>query len=141
MEKKKYTVNYKININEELVEEKKDFTLVSDHPDNIDGINILLSELDDTNLKIHPKEIVVKKTSIPPSLAYGKHNKKLMGTVPKTLLYEDCKVGDYVLITLQDDTTRRGEIKKVDKESVIVDCNHPLVDKTLDLELEIIDVK
>tara|TARA_B100001287_G_scaffold268913_1_gene265746 strand:+ start:714 stop:1139 length:426 start_codon:yes stop_codon:yes gene_type:complete len=141
MENKKYTVNYKITINEELVEEKKGFTLISDHPDNIDGINILLSEFDNSNLTIHQKESLVKKTSIPPSLAYGKHNKNLMGTVPKTLLYKDCKVGDYVLINLKDDTTRRGEIKKVKKESVIVDCNHPLVDKTLDLELEIIDIK
>ena len=141
MENKKYTVNYKITINEELVEEKKGFTLISDHSDNIDGINILLNEFDNSNLTIHPKESLVKKTSIPPSLAYGKHDKNLMGIVPKTLLYEDCKVGDYVLINLKDDTTRRGEIKKVEKESVIVDCNHPLVDKTLDLELEIIDIK
>lgn len=141
MEKRKYTVNYKININEELIEEKKDFILVSDHPNNIDGINVLLGKLDDVNLTIDPKEIVVKKTTIPSSLAYGKHNKNLIGTVPKTLLYKDCKVGDYVVLTLNDDTTRRGEIKKVEKESVIVDCNHPLVDKSLDIELEIIDVK
>ena len=30
---------------------------------------------------------------------------------------------------------------QANQESVIVDCNHPLVDKSLDIELEIIDVK
>ena len=141
MEKRKYKVNYKININNELIEEKKDFNLVSDNPDNIDGINILLNQLDEEKIEVQSEEVLVKKVSISPSLAYGKHNKKLMGTIPKTLLYENCKIGDYVLITLKDETTHRGEIKKVEKENVIVDCNHPLVDKTLDLELEIIDIQ
>ena len=135
MENKKYNVNYKITVGGVLMEEKKDFCITSNAPDNIDGVNILLSELD--------KESVVsgitKKITIPPSLAYGKHSEQLKGGIPKTLIYENCDKEDYVLITLKDGSTRSGQVKKVNKESVIVDCNHPLVDKTLDLELEVIN--
>ena len=88
------------------------------------------------------KEVIGKKISlvIDPDKAYGLRQKNLIGAIPKTLMLEN-KINDYVTLNLKDGSKLSGQIKSENDDTFIVDCNHPLVDKTLEVDIEILNVE
>jgi len=88
------------------------------------------------------EEVIGKKISltIEPEKAYGLRQKNLIGAIPKTLMSEN-KVNDYVTLNLKDGNKLSGQVKSENEDTFIVDCNHPLVDKTLEVNIEILSVE
>ncbi len=132
---KKFKVNYKVSVNGNVLEEKKSFTLILDDPLNLVGVNILLTEINESNYEKGYKQ----QLSIPPSLAYGEKIEKLIGSIPNKFL-KGGKINDLINIKLSDGTTKRGKIIEIQPEFYVVDCNHPLAGETLDVDIEIVDI-
>ena len=131
-------VNYKVEVDNIITQEKKGFDLNPDQHSLIKGIRDYLNTLK----KKDTSEIIGKKHKLilSPTEAYGLYQTSLVGSIPKTL-NKDIKTGDNILITLNNEKTYNGVVKKEVNDHFVVDCNHPLSDKTLRVELEIIDMK
>ena len=56
-------------------------------------------------------------------------------------MMENNKVDDNVTLNLKDGKSVNGIVKEENKDTFIVDCNHPLCDKELTITLEIKGVK
>lgn len=77
-----------------------------------------------------------KRVSIPPEKAFGKRSEELVKLLPESRFKEqdiDVVPGSYVMVN-----NLRGRIISIDGGRVKVDFNHPLADKTLEYEIEIV---
>jgi peptidylprolyl isomerase len=81
--------------------------------------------------------------TVPCDKAYGKSNPELLETVERSVLDDqvDLQVGGQLEITNQDDTTFRLMVREVTAEHVTLDANHPLADKDLTFDIELLEVK
>ena len=131
-------VNYKIEVDNIIMEEQNDFVLHPEKDNLIKGIKDYLNTLvtKDTSDIIGRKQ----KLILSPTEAYGLYQTSLVGSIPKTF-NKHIKTGDNIVITLKNEKTYNGVVKKEVNDHFVVDCNHPLSDKTLRVELEIIEVK
>ncbi len=83
-----------------------------------------------------------KKVTVAPKDGYGEVNPQAIQKMPKKMVgnIPDLKVG----MTLQGKTPQgqsfRARVIKIGKEEVTVDLNHPLAGKTLNFDVEIIDI-
>jgi FKBP-type peptidyl-prolyl cis-trans isomerase SlyD len=80
--------------------------------------------------------------SVPPERAYGLHRDLAPERVPikRLLLHAKPQVG--ALVTFRHDTgTRQGVVVKVGRYMIDIDPNHPLAGRTLQFEIEILDVR
>jgi len=131
-------VNYKVEVDNVLMEEKTNFTINPKKDNLLKGVEDYINTLS----KKEPSDIIGKKQKLilSPTEAYGHYQTNLVGSIPKEL-NKGIKTGDNILITLNNDKTYNGVVKKEVNDHYVVDCNHPLADKTLRVELEITDIK
>ncbi len=80
--------------------------------------------------------------TIPPELAYGRHDASLVNDVPVSLFdgVDELKPG-MKFQTNTGEQTQVVKVIKVEKGQVTVDANHPLAGLTLNFELEIINIQ
>ena len=84
-----------------------------------------------------------KSVTIPCEKAYGKSKPELLETVERSIIGDkvDLQVGGQLEVTNHDDTTFRLMVREITEEYVTLDANHPLADKELVFEIELLEVK
>lgn len=84
-----------------------------------------------------------KTVTIPCESAYGQSKPELLEKVDRALIDEsvDLQAGGQLEITNQDDTIFRVMIREVTAEHVVLDANHPLADKELTFDINLLEVK
>jgi FKBP-type peptidyl-prolyl cis-trans isomerase SlyD len=105
------------------------------------GSNHLLPGLEDYLNSLCEKEeksIIgeTKTLTITPNKGFGERKKELIIAIPKKMM-EKNKVNDNVTLNLKDGKSVNGIVKEENKDTFIVDCNHPLCGKELIVNLEI----
>jgi peptidylprolyl isomerase len=84
-----------------------------------------------------------KSVTIPCEKAYGKSKPELLETVERSIIGDkvDLQVGGQLEVTNHDDTTFRLMVREITEQHVTLDANHPLADKELVFEIELLEVK
>ncbi len=84
-----------------------------------------------------------KNVTIPFDKAYGKSKPELLETVERSIIGDkvDLQVGGQLEVTNHDDTTFRLMVREITEDHVMLDANHPLADKNLTFEIELLEVK
>ena len=84
-----------------------------------------------------------KSVTIPCEKAYGKSKPELLETVERSIIGDkvDLQVGGQLEVTNHDDTTFRLMVREITEEHVTLDANHPLADKELVFEIDLLEVK
>jgi FKBP-type peptidyl-prolyl cis-trans isomerase 2 len=84
-----------------------------------------------------------KSFTVKPADGYGLVNPKAFQEVPKKQLPADLtpKAGMTLLAQAKDGRKIPVTIKEVKKDTVVIDFNHPLAGKTLNFNVEVVDVK
>ena len=129
---------YSIEAEGKIVNENRTEKIKVGESHLLPGIQEYLSELYDKD-----EESVVGETktlNIKPTEGFGQRKKELIVAIPKTMM-ENNKVDDNVTLNLKDGKSVNGVVKEENKDTFIVDCNHPLCDKELTITLEIKGVK
>lgn len=85
-------------------------------------------------------EIGDKKTvTIPSEQAYGSRNEEMVNEIRKSQAPENIQLGD-MLQTITPAGPVNVTVVEVKEETVVIDANHPLVDKTLIFDLEVVSI-
>ncbi|WP_249671588.1 FKBP-type peptidyl-prolyl cis-trans isomerase [Pseudomonas abieticivorans] len=79
---------------------------------------------------------------VPPENAFGQPNPQNVQVMPRSS-FQDMELSEGLLVIFNDaaNTELPGVVKVFDDAQVTVDFNHPLAGKTLNFEVEIIEVK
>ncbi len=82
-----------------------------------------------------------KQLSMKPEKAFGEVNPKAIVEFPKSQ-FKEKKIEAGMIFNGQgkDGVPLRGTVKEVKKDTVVLDFNHPLAGKNLDLDFEVIEV-
>ncbi|WP_313049806.1 FKBP-type peptidyl-prolyl cis-trans isomerase [Pseudomonas soli] len=83
-----------------------------------------------------------RKLSIAPENAFGQHNPQNVQVMPRSQ-FEGMELSEGLLVIFNDaaKTELPGVVKAFDDNQVTIDFNHPLAGKTLNFEVQILDVK
>lgn len=82
-----------------------------------------------------------KELTLKPDKAFGEINPKAVIEFPKTQFpQKDVKPGMIFKTQTKEGMPMRGIVKKVKKDTIVLDFNHPLAGKELQLDFEIIEV-
>jgi FKBP-type peptidyl-prolyl cis-trans isomerase SlpA len=83
-----------------------------------------------------------RKLSIAPENAFGQHNPQNVQVMPRSQ-FEGMELSEGLLVIFNDaaNTELPGVVKAFDDNQVTIDFNHPLAGKTLNFEVQILDVK
>jgi peptidylprolyl isomerase len=83
-----------------------------------------------------------KTVSIPCDKAYGRNKPELIETIERSLLGNEIepKVGTQLEVTRQDGSTFYVMVDAVNESEVTLNGNHPLADKELLFDIELIEV-
>ena len=83
-----------------------------------------------------------KKVSLTPDKAYGQINEKLFQTFSRTDFPADfeLKLGEMITIPTESGQVFPATINGIDDESVVLNFNHPMAGKTLNFEIELVEV-
>ena len=84
-----------------------------------------------------------KNIHLEPAEAYGERDEKRMQNVPKNMLPKEPEPKEGMMLTIKTPTGQMfpAKIEKVEKETVVIDFNHPLAGKKLNFEIELVDIK
>ena len=84
-----------------------------------------------------------KRVTIPCEKAYGRRKPELIEKVERSVFGDkvDPKVGNQLEITNHDGSILRLMVNDITDEHVTVDANHPLAEKDLIFDIELIEVK
>lgn len=79
--------------------------------------------------------------SVPPKIGYGEVNPKAFQKYPRSSFdnLPNIKVGDSVTGVINGRPTR-AKVAKISKNEVTLDLNHPLAGKTLEFDIEVLEV-
>ncbi|SER38425.1 FKBP-type peptidyl-prolyl cis-trans isomerase [Pseudomonas soli] len=83
-----------------------------------------------------------RKLSIAPENAFGQHNPQNVQVMSRSQ-FEGMELSEGLLVIFNDaaNTELPGVVKAFDDNQVTIDFNHPLAGKTLNFEVQILDVK
>lgn len=83
-----------------------------------------------------------KSFEVSPDKGYGYENPQGIQEIPKDKLSPDVKPETGMMLhgTRTDGQTFRARIKEVKENVIVVDLNHPLAGKTLNFEVDVIEV-
>ena len=83
-----------------------------------------------------------RKLTIAPENAFGQHNPQNVQVMPRSQ-FEGMELSEGLLVIFNDaaNTELPGVVKAFDDNQVTIDFNHPLAGKTLNFEVQILDVK
>ncbi len=84
-----------------------------------------------------------KKITLAPEDAYGPRSEELIIDIPNTNFPDDLKleVGMMLQMTNQSGQPIPATVVEINEESVKMDVNHPMAGKTLNFDIEIVEVK
>ena len=84
-----------------------------------------------------------KEVTIAPEQAYGSYNPSLVMEVAKTALPAGLHPKPGLVFRYADENGRsiRATVKSVNKNTVVLDGNHPLTGKTLNFKIKIVDIQ
>ena len=84
-----------------------------------------------------------KNFTVKPERGYGQRRDEAVQKVPKKAFKdtEGLKVGSVVAIQAQEGNYFQATVTDISDEEVTLDLNHPLAGKTLDFEVEIVEVE
>lgn len=130
-------VNYTLTVDGNIVDSSK-----QDEPFQFTaGNNQVIPGFEEAILGMKAGE--KKSFQVSPEKGYGAENPKGTQTVPKDKLPADMKpeVGMTLHATMPDGQAIPARIMEVKDDMVVLNFNHPLAGKTLNFEVEIVDVK
>lgn len=83
-----------------------------------------------------------KSITVEPDRAYGDYNEKGVVQVPRENLPEDIQPEEGMMLQLNtpEDQVVYVTVTEMDQENVTLDANHPLAGKTLNFDIELIQV-
>lgn len=83
-----------------------------------------------------------KVVTIPPEEAYGKRHEELILKVNKSEFPENITpaLGMELQLKYKDKTSVRAVVTDIKEESVTLDANHPLAEKTLIFDIELVEI-
>jgi FKBP-type peptidyl-prolyl cis-trans isomerase 2 len=83
-----------------------------------------------------------KEFSLPPEEAYGTVRKELISVFPKKDFPENInlEVGRQLQVPQPDGRKLNVMITKIENEEVTLDANHPLAGKTLNFDIELVEI-
>ena len=83
-----------------------------------------------------------KTISVPPEDGYGEHKKEFVLKMERAQAPSDLELepGKRLQIGLTDGTTRLVTVLAITEDSVILDANDPLAGKTLQFEIELVEI-
>ena len=83
-----------------------------------------------------------KSFQVSPEKGYGQENPKGIQEVPRDKLPADMKpkVGMTLQATMPDGQAIPARITEIREDTIILNFNHPLAGKTLNFEVEVVDV-
>jgi len=83
-----------------------------------------------------------KKVTVNSDKAFGDHNEELVQQVAFELIKDrPVKEGDFIELKTAEGEIRHAKIVSIAEDTVLIDLNHPLAGKTLDFEIEIVDIE
>jgi len=132
------TINYIFKTDGHQVGETNKLTTIPTNEGLIIGVRDYLTSL----INKLPEEVINQTTNLTlsPEESFGVKNPEMITAVPKTML-EGYKLNDNIIIHTTDGKDWPGIIKEENKDTFIVDCNHPLASKTIEVDITIIEVK
>ena len=82
-----------------------------------------------------------KKVTVSPEKGYGDYKEEAIQTVPKTAFKDAEKLTAGSMVQgQQDGQSFQAMVKSVTEEEIILDLNHPLAGKTLNFDVEVVEV-
>jgi peptidylprolyl isomerase len=104
------------------------------------GAGRVIPGFEETVLGMEPGD--TRSVVIPPEQAYGEVRDDMKLTFDKESLPEDFvpEEGQHVQLRAQDGTPVPARVVNVADETVTVDANHPLAGKTLNFEIELVEI-
>ncbi len=135
-EGRKVSFDYVLTVDGQVVDTSKD----KEPLQYVHGQGNIIPGLEKELMGLQPGE--EKSVTIPPAEAYGAYNPELVQELPKSSLPEELE--PRVGMPLQMKSGERvfvARIKEIKDDSVVVDLNHPLTDKTLNFSVKIISVE
>ena len=83
-----------------------------------------------------------KSVTVEPDKAYGEYNEKGVVQVPRENLPEDIQpeVGMMLQLNTPEDQVVYVTVTDMDEENVTLDANHPLAGKTLNFDIELVQI-
>lgn len=83
-----------------------------------------------------------KKVTVSPDKAFGKRKEELVQKGPKELLQDRMvREGDFVELQTADKQVLHARVISIDEDCTVLDLNHPLAGRTLNFEIELVDIK
>lgn len=84
-----------------------------------------------------------KNVTVPPEDGYGEHHEEGVQKVPRQAFKDadELNVGNIVAIQAPDGQAFQATVTEIEGDSVTLDLNHPLAGKTLNFEVEVMDVE
>ena len=104
------------------------------------GENRVIPGFEDAVLGMEPGDS--KTTEIEPEQAYGEHREDMVLELEKDQIPEgvEPQVGQQLQLRLENGETVPVLITALGEETVTIDANHPLAGRTLQFEIELVDI-
>ena len=110
------------------------------------GTGMLLPKFEAAIMGLEPGETT--KFTLEAKDGYGEIIPEAIVELPKTVFMMDGKVADEILfvgsqipMATADGQRMMGLVKEVNEETVMMDFNHPMAGKTLNFEVEVVEVR
>ena len=104
------------------------------------GAGMVIPGFDETVRGMEPGD--TRATSIPPEQAYGDSREEMKLTLTRAQLPDgfDPQVGHQVHLEGQDGQPVPARVVEADETGVVLDANHALAGKTLNFEIELVEI-
>lgn len=131
----KVKIHYTLKVDDKVV----DSSLGSEPLVYVQGQGQLVPGLEEQLEGVGPGE--KKQITVPPDQGYGKRKDEALHNVPKTAFREPdtLTIGDVVSGEVRGEPFQ-ARVANVGNEEITLDLNHPLAGKTLDFEVEVLEV-
>jgi len=104
------------------------------------GAGEILPGIDDEVIGMEKGE--EREIMVPPERGFGKRKEELVIEVPKDKFEEKpLKVGEKVSVKTQQGRTKSAQVRKIGKDTVTLDLNHPLSGKETLFRMKVVDIK
>lgn len=104
------------------------------------GAGEILPGIDDEVIGMEKGE--EREIMVPPERGFGKRKEELVIEVPKDKFEEKpLKVGENVSVKTQQGRTKSAQVRKIGKDTVTLDLNHPLSGKETLFRMKVVDIK
>ena len=134
----KIKVMYSIDTEGEIIKEWGESSLKIGDNNNLRKINQFLNPFIGENRE-KLLEIGKKTFLVTPEMGYGIVDKSKIGAVPLDIMDENVNVGDSITLDFKDGSKLPAIVKSKNEDTFIVDCNHPLAGKDLNLVIEVLE--